>query len=220
MTPTKTNGPAPRLSELHKALEDAYTKIRRHHKDVMPAVITVSVTGQREKLGHWTTRPAWESIQGKKKIAHHELLIVAEHLKSGRAAFETLLHEATHAIAQGRGIQDCSRGGRYHNAKFQELAEEMLLRADRMDNYGFARTSLTREAEERYVVTIKTIDRAIKAYRKSMTAMGVRGRCKTVAMVCPCGRLVRVSRQVRNQGPIICGLCEGVFIPKTEKDAQ
>ncbi|WP_297495484.1 hypothetical protein [Pseudonocardia sp.] len=37
----------------------------------------------------------------------------------------TLLHEAAHALAHVRGIKDSSRQGRWHNAKFKALSEEL-----------------------------------------------------------------------------------------------
>jgi hypothetical protein len=41
---------------------------------------------------------------------------------------ETLLHEAAHGVADARKIKDTSRGNRYHNQKFVELAEELGLK--------------------------------------------------------------------------------------------
>ena len=37
----------------------------------------------------------------------------------------TFLHEAAHALAQVRGINDTSRQGRWHNARFKSVAEEV-----------------------------------------------------------------------------------------------
>jgi hypothetical protein len=34
----------------------------------------------------------------------------------------TLLHEAAHALADQRAIKDNSRQGRYHNARYRQLA--------------------------------------------------------------------------------------------------
>jgi hypothetical protein len=42
---------------------------------------------------------------------------------------DTELHEAAHGLAAARGIQDTSRQGRYRNARYRGLAEELGLAA-------------------------------------------------------------------------------------------
>src|SRR5208283_4142749 len=47
----------------------------------------------------------------------------------GRAVLEVMLHEAAHALATQRGIEDTSAAGnRYHNKRFVALAAELGLR--------------------------------------------------------------------------------------------
>jgi len=48
-------------------------------------------------------------------------------LREPAAVAETLVHEATHALARQRSIQDTSRQGRWHNSKFRALALELGL---------------------------------------------------------------------------------------------
>jgi hypothetical protein len=50
-------------------------------------------------------------------------------LRWGRedAQLATLLHEAAHGLAHVRKIPDTSRQGRYHNRRYQVLAEELGL---------------------------------------------------------------------------------------------
>ena len=42
---------------------------------------------------------------------------------------DTELHEAAHGLAAARGIQDTGRQGRYRNARYPGLAEELGLAA-------------------------------------------------------------------------------------------
>lgn len=51
-----------------------------------------------------------------------EVFVGGEGLARGPAdVLATLLHEAAHALAHVRGIQDTSRQGRWHNAQFKAL---------------------------------------------------------------------------------------------------
>ena len=55
-----------------------------------------------------------------------EVFVGGEGLARGPAdVLGTLLHEAAHALAHVRGIKDTSRQGRWHNARFKALAEEL-----------------------------------------------------------------------------------------------
>ena len=43
-----------------------------------------------------------------------------------RQTLQTMLHEAVHALAHARGVNDTSRGGKYHNKRaFVALAAEL-----------------------------------------------------------------------------------------------
>ncbi len=60
--------------------------------------------------------------------AIHEVMISGETLALGpNAILTTVLHEATHVVADVRNIQDTSRQGRYHNRRFVATAEEFGL---------------------------------------------------------------------------------------------
>jgi len=48
----------------------------------------------------------------------------------------TLLHEAAHSVGWQRGIKQTSRQGRYHNHRFQTVAEELGLQVQRDSPYG------------------------------------------------------------------------------------
>lgn len=53
----------------------------------------------------------------------------------------TLLHEMCHLYNMEHGIQDCSRGGSYHNKKFKECAEAHGLEVEHHEKYGWTVTS-------------------------------------------------------------------------------
>jgi hypothetical protein len=55
-----------------------------------------------------------------------EVFVGGEGLARGPAhVLATLLHEAAHALAHVRGIKDTPRQGRWHNARFKALAQEV-----------------------------------------------------------------------------------------------
>lgn len=58
--------------------------------------------------------------------------------------FGILLHEAAHAVAVHRTIKDTSRQGRYHNARFKAVAEEIGLEGhDRDPVFGWSLVNVT-----------------------------------------------------------------------------
>jgi hypothetical protein len=157
----------------------------------------------------------------------------------------TLLHEATHGMARTRierakaagdanaekALNDTSRQGRWHNARFRELAIEIGLGYDygqdengcacKPDGYkllGWAAAKLTPETAERYKVQIEQLRGALIAHRVGYVPAGggdgegddadkVSG---TVSASCECApkpHKIRVSRSTLITDPIICGAC-------------
>ena len=53
----------------------------------------------------------------------------------------TLLHEMVHYFNYENGIQDCSRGGTYHNKRFREAAESHGLIVQYSEKYGWSHTA-------------------------------------------------------------------------------
>src|SRR6266571_146279 len=66
------------------------------------------------------------------------MFIAGEGLDRGaRGVLGVALHEAAHAAAAVRRIQDTSRQGRYHNVRYRRLAEELGLPVEQMDGFGW-----------------------------------------------------------------------------------
>lgn len=67
-----------------------------------------------------TVAKAWHKQNGEQR---HELNIGAGTLdRPIESVVSTLLHEMVHLYNLQNGIQDCSRGGTYHNKKFRDAA--------------------------------------------------------------------------------------------------
>lgn len=101
-------------------------------------VITVIPTPKA--YGHYTLNPLWEVGGGRK----HEINIGAGTLNRPlEETVATLLHEMIHYYNDTvLNVQDCSRGGTYHNKFFKRTAESHGLTCERSDRYGYSHTTL------------------------------------------------------------------------------
>jgi hypothetical protein len=88
----------------------------------------------------------WED--GSSKV-YYELNICPEYLNLPlKEVTATLLHNMVHLYNALNGIQDCSRGGQYHNIKFKGCAEQHGLIVEKSDFNGFSKTFLTTETQD------------------------------------------------------------------------
>lgn len=220
-----------KVSVVLTAIEKAWSAMRRHHRG-LPPVALITASGEGKARGHfwagqWTTKTGG---------ARHEVMIAGEILaEGGISVMRTLLHEGAHALAHAREVQDVSRGGRWHNKKFKEIAEEMGLVVEPHKAIGHITTDLTPEAKDRWAEVIAGIDRAIVLSRRSPPSSSgggagggsagggdgdgdgnegtekVRGKRVTASCGCTPGRKISVAAGVFELGPIACGVCLRVF---------
>lgn len=104
---------------------------------------TITIQSTPRAYGHFTTRSdTWISASGES----HEINIGAGTLSRPiEDVAATLLHEMVHYYNYVNGIQDCSRGGTYHNKRFMEAAIARGLKVDHDPKYGW---TLTRPGED------------------------------------------------------------------------
>ena len=154
----------------------------------------------------------------------------------------TLLHEATHALAHARGIKDTSRGGRYHNRRFKELAEELGITVEQSASIGWSDTTVPEDTQATYAHTLVELGAALTWYRQAEGALAITGPGSTpgggaagggtisgggrrsnnngVACTCECGRRIRVAPSVLELGPIACGVCGSLFEPPADSEPE
>jgi uncharacterized protein DUF6884 len=166
-------------SQLLAALEACWAAIRRQHPEVPAAVLVVAAGSDRRqglfKWGHyarlrWRPRPV-EGAGGGGAAALPEVLVAGEGLE--RPALEvmgTLVHEAAHAVADVRQLQDTSRDGRYHNRRYRQVAEELGLEVEEMAPYGHARTTMRPQTAARYAAQVEELAAALVLYRVAEAA--------------------------------------------------
>ena len=155
-----------------------------------------------------------------------EINLCAEYLnRPADLVITTLLHEICHLYNIQNGIQDTSRAGTYHNAKFKEIAEKSGLIVEKNEKYGYCITMPSPELKE----YVKNNCRAgcfklerMKTYRNGTpktTTKGEDGKEKTTSRTkqsmrkynCPkCGLIIRASKDVT--GRLKCLDCDEILI--------
>jgi hypothetical protein len=203
-------------SGLVTALESAYDALRERHPD-LPRVVFITGRGivgkpQGWRWGHYS-RNSWMLVRRKQAP---EIFIAGELFKLGAVpTFETIAHEAVHALAVAREIKDTSRGHRYHNKRYLNLAVELGLRyAGRTPDpmVGFSEVVLRPETKAAYADTIRELRLALIAHIPAEVSIPEPPADRNyVKAVCACGRRIRASRRVLAEGPITCGLCGRTF---------
>ena len=103
-------------------------------------VITIQDTPTA--YGHVTVSKAWSV----KDEHQRELNIAAGTLQRPiEEVAATMLHEMVHLYNLQHEIQDCSRGGTYHNKKFRDEAQKHMLTIEHHEKYGWTVTKPTEE---------------------------------------------------------------------------
>lgn len=109
-------------------------------------IITIQSTPRA--YGHVTVGKAWR----RKEDWRHELNMGAGTLdRPIEEVVGTLVHEMVHLYNIAHGVQDCSRGGMYHNKRFKEEAERRGLEIDHHEKYGWTITRVS-EAMFEYIL--------------------------------------------------------------------
>ena len=211
------------------ALEAAWAAIRARHPEV-PAVVLLLGAGSigspagSLRLGHFAAM-RWHGPDGSQAVRERlpEVFVGGEGLKRGPVdVLGTLLHEAAHALAHVRGIKDTSRQGRWHNARFKALAEELGIEVTKDPRIGWSPTTVATATREAYADVTALLGAALRLHRTAELGAGD-GKAKKPsqpACVCECGRRIRVAKSVLAAGPILCGVCGTEFTPDQPGDDQ
>ncbi len=185
--------------------------------EVEEPIITIQNTPSA--YGHCSVYKIWNTKNGER----HELNIDAGSLdRPIENTIATLIHEMTHLLNLQRGIQDCSRGGSYHNKKFKEEAEKHLIKIDYDARIGWSITSPTEELID-YIITkgFEEIQMDRASFGASIgkpgsgssigtqTGTGTKKPSSTRKYQCPkCGMSVRATKEVH----VKCMDCDAELI--------
>ena len=185
-------------------IEDLFDKFNTKYfegKMIRP-VLTVSPDMTSGAYGWCTLFKAWNDGED----GHYEINITAEHLNRPITEIvATLIHEMVHLYNLEIGVQDCSRGGTYHNHKFKDEAEKRGLSIEKDSKYGWTITKLNSSTDE-YVKGLGSVD--FKLHRisgkKTDKTTTTKKKSSSRKYVCTtCAQTVRATKEVH----IICGDC-------------
>lgn len=203
-------------SVLIASLERAWEAIVARHPEVPPAVLVVAPGQGRArdglKLGHFAAG-RWD-VAGSERA---EVLVGGEGLRLGpEELLGTLLHEAAHGLGHARSVSSTSRGGRYHNAQYRQLAEELGLKVAQVGSIGWSDTSVPEELAELYRPVLEDLGHALVLWRRADGAgAGASGGASRNLLACRCRcqppRAIRVAEGTLRLGPITCGMCDEEF---------
>lgn len=179
----------------------------------MPIITVQSKPGT---WGHCSRARVWQ----RKDEQTYEMNIAAEMLSAPiEEIIDTLLHEMTHLFCRENGIQEVSRGGKYHNGRFKALAERVGLVCVREGQYGWNTVGTGNDALIEYALSkgwseIMLNRQTVSGFRVGIAgsgtaqggaaAAGGKAPSSTRKYICPCcGNSVRATKTVN----IICGDC-------------
>lgn len=223
-------------------LEKVWARIRADHPE-LPEVVIITGSGLvgGSKWGHFRAE-GWKVREEGAAVRKHELFLAGEALAKGaRQVLQTMLHEGAHTLARVRQLQDTSRQGRWHNATFRKLAEEMGLEhkgssADK--SHGFSFVTLTTATVEKYADLLAELDREIRLVCHLPLWMGgtaeeeddkggekigkapkgkdegeTKPKSGPLKATCACEEpvIIRVSQKVLDLGVVKCTECEELF---------
>lgn len=211
---TKTSRLAGQLEKLFRLLNQDF-----FDGQLETPVITIQSTPRA--YGHYSVSPIW-SVNGEEH--RHEINIGAGTLdREIEYTVATLLHEMVHMFNDTvLHIQDCSRGGMYHNKQFKATAESVGLIVTKSEKYGYAHTAPSDDLVE-WILNLNIQE--IKLNRNEATGIRVTGGNSTgnanglttgksgsthsIKYTCPlCGNSVRATKKVR----VICADCMQLMI--------
>lgn len=197
-------------SELHNAFKRLNETF--FNNELPNPAITIQTSGKRKSMGWCTTKEVWGDREGKIKL--YEINISAEFLDLAfLETMDTLMHEMVHLYNTVNKIQDCSRGGTYHNKKFKKEAENrgFYFKEDTPDKRnGWYNPKLTEETKKK-ILTLGINEKAFVIARRGMalhrSEEGIEGeqegqqeeqeeeKKKSYRWVCPgCGLIVRSTK--------------------------
>lgn len=210
---------ATKMSRAVSQLEHIYNSLNADfYAGALPVPI-ITVQSKPGTYGHCTTAKVWQ----RKDSSTYELNIAAEVLNYAiEETLDTMLHEMVHLFCRENGIQEVSRGGKYHNGKFKAIAEAHGLTCYKEGIYGWN----TRPGDNLVEYALEKGWNEIRLGRNSLPpiirtgtggtaqAGAVQGGGKrpssTRKVACPCcGQSVRATKKVN----ILCGNC---MVPMVE----
>lgn len=206
------------------ALDALWDRLRYCHPDVPEVVIalaTESAGRARCQQGRFLSERWRDGDTVVHELALHTTVLAG----TARDVLEVMAHHAVHALAWTRAISDTSRGGAYHNGRYQQIAHELGLTTVR-DDRGWLQTALTDTEVERYREQLDTLTRVLDVERGRRPSVdrdadiekaGAPRNGHVLTCVCVPARRIRAAHSTLAVGPIVCGICRVPFTVETKE---
>lgn len=179
----------------------------------------ITVQSKPGTWGHCTVAKVWKG-----RVERYEMNIAAEKVAGPiEEIIDTLLHEMVHLYCRENGIQETSRGGKYHNKRFKALAEQVGLMCVEAGIYGWNTQGAGNDALIEYalekgwseIMIGRETSRGIRIGATGTPAgepgedPGGKRPSSTRKYQCPkCGNSVRATKELN----ILCGDCMVPFV--------
>ncbi len=157
------------LSQNNELLEKSFDIFNKVYFDSKLPNAVITIQSSPKCYGYITVKKVWKN----EEESYHEINISAEHLtRPIEQVMATLMHEMVHLYCICNGIQDTSKGGRYHNKNFKREAELRDLQIDYIKYIGYSATTPT----EKLIKTIREyeLDKPIE-YCRSERMLSIGG---------------------------------------------
>ena len=196
----KTKGLKNSINPSIKELERFYSFLNSRFKLQLPDELTVTIQSKgRMNAYGWFSGQRW--VNGNGRVS--EINLSAE-LLTENDPYKTMAHEVGHYYNYVNGIRDCS-GNQYHNKRFKEVAERLLLETSYNKKTGYSTTTPTEEFKK-MLSEFKPQKDVFNLFRDMPKAK--KQKTKMVKWVCPqCGLIVRSAKELN----IMCLDCDAVF---------
>lgn len=204
-----------KMSRAVSQLEHIYNSLNTDFFDAALPVPIITVQSKPGSYGHCTASKVWKRKDGEA----YELNIAAEVLDYPiEETLDTMLHEMVHLYCRENGIKEVSRGGKYHNRRFKEIAEAHGLQCVPCGQYGWntapgdnlVEYALSKGWNEIRIGRSGPSGRGYQVSPVGELMIGGKRPSSTRKYICPrCGQSVRATRQVN----ILCGDCMEPMVP-------
>ena len=202
-----------KMSRAVSQLEHVYNSLNSDFFAGELPVPIITVQSKPGTYGHCSVAKVWQ----RKDDKTYEMNISAETLNYPiEEVIDTLLHEMCHLYCRENNIKEVSRGGKYHNKRFKEVAEAHGLTCVPCGQYGWNTTPGDNLVEyalnkgwNEILLGRNTLPPAMRTgatgtAQPGAATPGGKRPSSTRKVICPkCGQSVRATKKVN----IICGVC-------------
>ncbi|MGP3940498.1 hypothetical protein [Streptomyces sp. 6N106] len=192
------------------AISTVWDALRDRHPELPAVSVALTTTGAPHALRYPEDTG---TIRG---ADTPELEIHVDTVETGsRAVMECVIHMATHALCDVRGVAATSNRGRRHNQKFAVMAEifggHWPHGQPPHPVKGYSPVPVTDRALEDMAAYVAALDTVIGQADLSAVERPTGKGSSRVLLRCECGRTAYMGPRVAAIAPVICGRCGKEF---------